>query len=613
MGCTFASRRAASEDDLTVLADPKSPWSTPHPLLPDISLEKHVFSETPLRDSFYAFAAERSAEQYVTFLKAWDNLVSKERVRNQERGGRSEQETVAAEDGLKISTQRLFREYMSAAAPFDLKLPEVVRLQVAARFSDWSQESRRSAREWRLRREAASNSSLLFPSPMSIPETPASNLGTLHEKPSLVFGPAVDHVKDFLDRTFREQFFAYLADARERRKTRHALLAGERLGLRAKPTVVVVGGGICGLYCARSLHELGATSLVDVKVIEPKDYLEFGPALVPALCEGSRAGGWLELGDVVAGTAIQPVRGRVSAVTERHVVLEDTRILAYDALVVATGSKHPLAAAVGSAVSLEHRTREVRAFRARLAAAHGLTCVGRGALAIELAAGAREQWPRLDVALEHAHEGGLCGLVDGAPSVHPVLDPILVRRKIRTSSREPSLSSTASLSPVSPRRRGDVGEHLRVACSEEALSATRFLDSAPWPPSCREGGRQQRLRVNCSTCRVPAAPGLVFAGGAVAVVGSDRGWRAARRHGVVIARNVAHALFPARYPDQFEYDASAHSDPVELRLGKKVTLRKRPTRWEFLESVSSVGGLRQELTGERWRATGGKAPSVGKE
>lgn len=106
-----------------------------------------------------------------------------------------------------------------------------------------------------------------------------------------------------------------------------------------KKCVCIVGGGFGGLYTALKLADFD----VDITLIDQKDYFVFSPLLYELVNNTSNI---LEVcptfKSLLTRSRIKFVKGNVQSINihEGEILLEDTNLFSYDALVIAIGS-HP--------------------------------------------------------------------------------------------------------------------------------------------------------------------------------------------------------------------------------------------------------------------------------
>ena len=163
--------------------------------------------------------------------------------------------------------------------------------------------------------------------------------------------------------------------------------------------VVVLGGGYAGIICALRLARKGA----DVTLVNASDRfverIRLHEAAVGREPRGRSVARFLE-GSSVRKLAI----GRAARVEGKTVVLDDGRVLAWDHLVLALGSRFETPPGT---VSLDGR------LPARLARAKSVLVVGGGLTGIEAASEIAEAWPSLDITLAtRGHVGA--GFTDAA-------------------------------------------------------------------------------------------------------------------------------------------------------------------------------------------------------
>ena len=161
---------------------------------------------------------------------------------------------------------------------------------------------------------------------------------------------------------------------------------------RARPTVVVLGGGYAGIQVARPLDDEA-----DVVLVEPKDDFVHNVAALRALVDPS----WLEriylpyAGLLSHGRVI---RDRAIKADADRVVLASGAELFPDYLVLATGSGYPFPAK-SDVPDTRAAHAMVRGTHNALATADRVLLLGAGPVGIELAGEIKAVWPGKQVTL----------------------------------------------------------------------------------------------------------------------------------------------------------------------------------------------------------------------
>ena len=161
---------------------------------------------------------------------------------------------------------------------------------------------------------------------------------------------------------------------------------------RARPTVVVLGGGYAGIQVARPLDDEA-----DVVLVEPKDDFVHNVAALRALVDPS----WLEriylpyAGLLSHGRVI---RDRAIKADADRVVLASGAELFPDYLVLATGSGYPFPAK-SDVPDTQAAHAMVRGTHTALATADRVLLLGAGPVGIELAGEIKAVWPGKQVTL----------------------------------------------------------------------------------------------------------------------------------------------------------------------------------------------------------------------
>ncbi len=156
--------------------------------------------------------------------------------------------------------------------------------------------------------------------------------------------------------------------------------------------VVVIGGGFAGVAVSRTLR-----ARFDVTLVDTKDYFEFTPGILRSLVDPSH----LRRIQVCHSRAVRGVRvavGKATGVAERSVTLSDGSSLAYDYLVLATGSRYSPPIKDPSVV-MASRAADLAAHARRVAEAGSVLIVGGGLAGVELAAEIAVAYPGKEVSI----------------------------------------------------------------------------------------------------------------------------------------------------------------------------------------------------------------------
>ena len=161
---------------------------------------------------------------------------------------------------------------------------------------------------------------------------------------------------------------------------------------RARPTVVVVGGGYGGVNVAKALDEVA-----DVVLVEPKDAFVHNVASLRALVDPS----WLPRIYLPYDRLLdngRVIRDRAAKVDAGRVTLASGEQIRADYIVLATGSGYPFPAK--SDVDLTAAAHDkVRAAHAALSQAQRVLLLGAGPVGVELAGEIKAVWPGKHVTL----------------------------------------------------------------------------------------------------------------------------------------------------------------------------------------------------------------------
>ncbi len=180
------------------------------------------------------------------------------------------------------------------------------------------------------------------------------------------------------------------------------------------PGVLVVGGGYAGLHAVRAVERAG----VDVTLVDASPEHSFVTRLA-AVAGGTapESDASVPLDQLVDRLLI----GRMSAVGDGWIRLEDGRTFHADAVVVTTGAGTSQPPIPGFDLAATLRTAaDARTLRGRIAEADSVVVVGGGATGVQLAA-----------ATAHAHPKTAVHLVEAGTSLLPGMAPALGRNAAR--------------------------------------------------------------------------------------------------------------------------------------------------------------------------------------
>ena len=142
--------------------------------------------------------------------------------------------------------------------------------------------------------------------------------------------------------------------------------------------VVIVGGGYVGTELAQSLDRY-----LDVTLVERKEFFCHAPVMIRSLVQPDLLEQALFPYDRLLQNG-RVVRANASGVSDSGVTLDDGKVLAADAIVVATGSSHDTAFKAPGA-SVDDLREANRALSRQIEIAASIVIVGGGALGVELA------------------------------------------------------------------------------------------------------------------------------------------------------------------------------------------------------------------------------------
>ena len=178
--------------------------------------------------------------------------------------------------------------------------------------------------------------------------------------------------------------------------------------------LVVIGGGMAGLFAIANLRKLDKKQSIEIVLIEPKDFMEVVWCAYRSPFEEWVANGSTFLLDQFCKDKnVQHVRSIVTKMTSTEVVLDDESTIAFDAALIATGASIDWSG-MGNGLpqdyngSREERLRILKESGQKLLNAKSVLIVGGGLigteLAADLAAYSKKAGKDVKVTLVHAHD-----------------------------------------------------------------------------------------------------------------------------------------------------------------------------------------------------------------
>jgi NADH dehydrogenase len=302
--------------------------------------------------------------------------------------------------------------------------------------------------------------------------------------------------------------------------------------------IVVVGGGFAGFWAALAARRVAPTS-VDVAMVSRDDMLQIRPRLYEANPETLQ----VNLVPLLQRVDVEFLKGEATGldVAGRHLVVNGSRSVTYERLVVATGSvmRRPSVPGAAEAFSIDTVTDAVRfdhhlAAVASRIAAPTVVVVGAGFTGIELALELRDRIAQHG-SRDRAERARII-LLDRAPVVGSRLG----------SGPRPVIEEAVAAARVDLRLGVTVcalgAQHVALTNGEtiqaDAVVLTTGMVAAAFT-HCLPGERDELGRILVDrSLRVPAAPDIFVAGDAAAVHGGD---------GHPILQSCQHALQLGRF------------------------------------------------------------------
>lgn len=285
-----------------------------------------------------------------------------------------------------------------------------------------------------------------------------------------------------------------------------------------KPHVVIVGGGFCGVSCARRLR-----GRADVTIVSARPYFEFTPAVPRVLTDGGVKDS-IRIPLQEALPKAQVVVGTCSRITPDTVFVGQQRI-GFDYLVICRGVEYPVPLRDASRVFTVKDGQDALAAAPVLEVSRRVLIVGGGLIGTELA-------------------GELCTKME--------CEVTIVHPRESLIERNPSRASMAALRFL--RKRGvkvvfgekvvgRAGEHFltdknRTVDADICFWCAGIKSDAGFLSEAFAGVVTEQKTVAVNECLQVVGFPNVFAGGDVTNVQEEKTAQNAERHGHVIAGNI---------------------------------------------------------------------------
>jgi NADH dehydrogenase FAD-containing subunit len=327
----------------------------------------------------------------------------------------------------------------------------------------------------------------------------------------------------------------------------------------SKKRVVIIGGSLAGLACARCLEKLG----FDVAVIEPRDHLfiPFGAMRAGASADAAWAkrvtvplDRALKRGRIIRGRAlgVEPAARTVSYAPVEGGAEGSPASIAYDFLVLACGAQFATPFRPASLDAAPARAA-LLALGAALRGAARVVVVGGGACGIELAGEVRDAAPDAAVTLVHSGAALLSGAGNHAPP-RALSDKLLERlaaRGVKTvlgarvtgvagGRAHEAMGASVQLGPLTAALSsgGELAADVLVWATGSGRPATEWLAGGPLAGAVDAAGGIKIAR----SYLVPGFDGIFAVGDCAAGPDAKAGWLLENVAAIVAANARALAL-----------------------------------------------------------------------
>ncbi|KAJ3071135.1 hypothetical protein HDU98_005783 [Podochytrium sp. JEL0797] len=170
----------------------------------------------------------------------------------------------------------------------------------------------------------------------------------------------------------------------------------------ASPVIVIVGGSFAGVKIAKAL-DVSLKTKATIILIEEKEALFFTVAALRAVTEPGLAEQiWIPYTSLFQNNpANKVIQSRVTDVSEKQVTLINGETVAFDYLVICTGSKVPSPAKTEKLTKAEG-VAEMKEITEALKTAKSAVIVGGGVVGVELAGEIATDYPTVKVTIIHS-------------------------------------------------------------------------------------------------------------------------------------------------------------------------------------------------------------------
>ncbi|KAJ8903993.1 hypothetical protein NDN08_000523 [Rhodosorus marinus] len=317
--------------------------------------------------------------------------------------------------------------------------------------------------------------------------------------------------------------------------------------------VVVVGGGIGALTAARFLSNEKKDDL-RVTLISPRDYVEYIPSALQCMVDP-----WhVDKSTAVLEDVVRRCKGRLEFVQDQVIGIDDGKVslrsnrdIAYDCLLIASGTTYDSPIHAGGK-TVDERKAELEEFKVRLDKSEHVMIAGGGITGVELAAEIRQTYKDKEVTLV-ARSTGL--ILDCGAKASGYVEKWFRKHRVRVITNAKAMPASDGTVQLWSADSGEDTEKLKVDLFIPCFGGkpnSQFMDE-------RYLDRRGRIVVG-TDLRVEGMGGSVFAIGDIASISGGHALFA-EKTAEVASRNI---LNLNQNKPMLKYPISAYKVPYEL-------------------------------------------------
>lgn len=318
-------------------------------------------------------------------------------------------------------------------------------------------------------------------------------------------------------------------------------------------SVVIIGGGFAGSYCARQLEDYANVTLID-----KKKYFEFTPSILRTLVEPkhrkkihAKHTDYLRKAKVVVDNVINVTRKQVQTKTKK---------ISFDILIIAAGSRYD-APIKDEKLIIASRSKELEKYSHKLEVAENILIVGGGFVGVELAAEIKSHYPKKNLKIITA------------------ADKLLHRSNKATSKAAEKYCKNNDIQVLRCQRVTKMNnDHCMTDKGEKFMCDLGFLcigfkpNSEPFQNNFELSARGQ-LHVD-HLLRVKGGSNI-FACGDITSIREEKTAQNAEKQAIVVVKNIKQLLESKTPTHQYH----SKERPLVISLGKRGILSYKKFTW----------------------------------